>query len=210
MILEPRMVRAIAGEVGQASAGVITDYSEGLVTDEPQITDRLLGAISDRLRERTANGITWRVKTLRPSHGSANEEQRHGADFLGVLDVAVPGLKVKKGFLAQAKRAEPGVPMSKGEWNRMAGQCRTMLEVTPDAFVAVYSRSKGVRLIPAVEIAVATNGDLFDHYSRSIGRFFELFIECFIGDRQLHSAKIELLDEIRSAVPVLELTVAGD
>lgn len=209
MILEPRVVREIGQSVGRAADGVIEDYSRERIVDEPQITDRLLGAIAERLRGGKADRVIWSAKTLRPSHGSANEEKRHGADFLSVIEISLPDLAVKKGFLAQAKRAEPNVPLSGTEWKRMVGQCKTMLEVTPAAFVAIYSRSKGVRFVPAVEIVGSTTEDLFAHYSRGIGSFFELFVECFIGDRRLNAAHITVLDELRSALPTLELTVTS-
>jgi hypothetical protein len=209
MILEPRIVREIGQSVREAADGVIHDYSVERIVDEPHITDRLLGAIGERLRGGRADGVIWSAKTLRPGQGKANEEQRHGADFLGVLEISLPELAVKKGFLIQAKRAEPDVPLPSGEWKRMVGQCKTMLEVTPAAFVAIYSRSAGVRFVPAIEIVGSTTEDLFAHYSRDIGSFFELFVECFIGDRALNSAHIAVLDELRSALPTLELIISS-
>jgi hypothetical protein len=207
--LDPRIVRQIGRGVAVASEGVVEDYRNERVVDEPHFTDRLLGAMSERLRGRV-KGVTWSAKTLRPGKGFANEERRHGADFLSVLEIDLPDLSVKKGFLAQAKRAEPGEPLSGDDWKRMVKQCNTMLEVTPDAFVAVYSRSKGVMLVPAIEVVGSTSRDLFSHYSRSLQTFFELFVECFVGDRRLHSAHIQVLDEIRSALPTLALTIESE
>jgi hypothetical protein len=71
---------------------------------------------------------------------------------MGVLDVKVTDLRVKKGFLAQAKRAEPDTSFSRDEWARLQGQCETMLQRSPDSFVFLYSKEKGIRVVPAIEV----------------------------------------------------------
>ena len=142
------------------------------------------------------HGILWTAMTLQSSSGSGAEERRHGADLLGVLDIALPDFEVKKGFLAQAKRAEPGIPMSNSEWDRMTEQCETMLSRTPDAFVFGYSDERGIRVYPATAVVGSDTRDLFDLYDRSIRSFFESHLECFIGDHRLNSPDIETLDAL--------------
>jgi hypothetical protein len=171
-------------------------YRAGRVAEEPQITDRILGAIEDRLQTTQFPGVQWRAKTLRTGRGSAAEEKRHGADLLGVLDIELPKFQAKKGFLAQAKLAEPGNAFSKSEWARLSAQCKTMLARTPDAFVFAYSQSQGLRIIPATAVVGYTGRNLFDLYNRAVAPFFESFIECFIGDPRLDSPDIATLDEI--------------
>jgi hypothetical protein len=194
MRLEPVVVRAVAKEVAAAAAGVIQDYRAELVAEEPDITGRLLGAIRDRFRSREIRGIVWNGKTLRSKQGVGNEEQRYGADFMGVLDISLPTFSVKKGFLAQAKRAEPGAQFSANRWHDLVEQCNAMLRVTPAAFVCIYSTKRGVRFVPAVDVVHSKTKDLFTHYNRSIQSFFELFLECFVGDGRLDTADIQVLD----------------
>lgn len=196
MLIKPRTVRAIAREISDAADGAFDDHISGDATDEPQVTDRILGAICDRIRGRRAGGLTWKARTLRTSRGRAAEERRHGADLMGVLDINISGYQVKKGFLAQAKRAEPGIPFSNNEWQRLVWQCKTMLSRTPDSFVWVYSKKRGIRVIPAVSVVGLASKKLFDLYDRSVTRFFEDHIECFIGDPRLNSTKIETLDAL--------------
>lgn len=196
MINNPGMVRAVARKIADAADGAMDAYREGRVLQEPQITDRILGAIEERLRARPISGVVWKARTLRTSRGAAAEERRHGADLLGVLDIDVPGYRTKKGFLAQAKKAEPGKRFAAGEWRRLVEQCQVMLARTPAAFVFAYSEERGVRIFPANAVVSSQRTDLFDLYDRSVASFFESHIECFIGDMRLNSPKIETLDAL--------------
>lgn len=201
MLVEPRTVRRIAREIADAADGAFDSYRSGRVLQEPQITDRILGAIEDRLRNRKVHGITWEARTLQTGRGISAEERRHGADLMGVLDIDVQRFKVTKGFLAQAKKAEPGVPFLASEWNRLVAQCNTMLNRTPDAFVTVYSRDRGIRMFPAAAVIASGSRDLFELYDRSLSGFFESHIECFIGDTRLDSTDISTLD-VLAELPV--------
>ena len=191
-------VRKVAREISEAADGAFKAYVEGRVAEEPQITDRILGAIEERINNlaiESARGfVSWKARTLRTGRGYAAEEKRHGADFMGVLDVDLPDYKIKKGFLVQAKRSEPDKPFQKEEWHRLIRQCETMLERTPDSFVFVYSRSRGIRIFSAVSVLGSTSKNIFNLYHHGIQRFFENHIECFIGDRRLNSPDIWTLD----------------
>lgn len=191
-------VREVAWEISAAANGAFKAYDEDRVVEEPQITDRILGAIEERINnpaiESAQRFVSWKARTLRTGRGYAAEEKRHGADFMGVLDVDLPDHEVKKGFLVQAKRSEPYKPFRKQEWDRLIYQCETMLERTPDSFVFVYSRSLGIRIFPAVSVLGSVSKDIFDLYHHSIQIFFENHIECFIGDQRLNSPDIRTLD----------------
>ena len=113
-----------------------------------------------------------------------------------LLNIDIPDYRVKKGFLAQAKRAEPRRNFRKRDWDRLHSQCERMLLRTPDAFVWVYSKSKGIRIFPAISVLTLNSRDIFELYSRSVSSFFENHIECFIGDRRLNSTQIETLDTL--------------
>ena len=233
-----RTVRAIASVIAQAGDAAMDAYREARVTDEPHITDRLMGAIetavgaSDLARDfrvpdigdteaelltevdevdgldasaaaapRAGRRLVWQAMTLRAGSRSAAHEKRYGADVLGVLSITTPGYRISKGFLAQAKRAEPGEPFTKAEWERLQQQCEVMLTTTPDAFAMIFSKARGVRMVSASAIASFSGRDVFDLYNLGLRTFFERHIESFIGDRRLDKPKIEVLDHIRSKVP---------
>jgi hypothetical protein len=126
-----------------------------------------------------------------------------------VLDLELPGFTVKKGFLAKAKCAEPREVFRAREWDRLAAQYKTKMEIAPDSFVIIYSRREGMRVVPAISVLGDRGRDLFDHYHRSVQSFFRVFIECFVGDGRLNSTEISVLDALRGATVerVLELQV---
>lgn len=192
MLIDPRTVRRIAREISIAADGVHEAYQGGLVSEEVKITSQLLGAIRERLRNKSINGVKWSAYELRGSRGVSAEERRHGADLLGVLDIAIEDFEVKKGFLAQAKKAEPGTDLK--DWDRLVEQSEVMLDRTPDAFILVYSQQRGIRVFPANAVVGSGSKDIFDLYDRSLGRFFEEHIQCFIGDHNLNSPSVETLD----------------
>ena len=196
MLKEARVVRRIAREIADAANGAFGSYREGRVVEEPQITDRILGAVEERVRNLRSGNVVWTARTLRTGRGIAAEEKRHGADLLGVLDVDLDGYKSKKGFLAQAKRAEPYSMFGKRDWERLRSQCETMLERTPDSFVFVYSIQKGIRIFPANAIVELGSRQVFDLYDRGVSSFFESHIQCFIGDRRLNSTNIDTLEAL--------------
>jgi hypothetical protein len=216
MLKDPRTVRAIAREIADAADGALDSYRIGDVREEPRITDRILGAIVDRIRSRRTGpmgGVAWKARTLGMGPGSAAEEKRHGADLMGVLDIDLPGYRTKKGFLAQAKKAEPGRPFHNREWQILIAQCNIMLQRTSDSFVFIYSVERGLRIFPANSVVGLTSNDIFDLYDRGVSGFFENHIECFIGDPRLNSTDIKTLDAL-AELPVervfeLSATVPG-
>lgn len=196
MLKQSRTVRRIAREISDAAEGAFESYRDGSVVEEPQVTDRILGAVQERIRNRRIGNVVWKARTLRTGRGGAAEEKRHGADLMGVLDIDLDGYKAKKGFLAQAKRAEPYSTFESKEWKRLLSQCKTMLDRTPDSFVLVYSILNGIRIFPANAVIELGSRQIFDLYGRSVSSFFESHIQCFIGDSRLNSTNIEVLDAL--------------
>lgn len=193
MIREKRTVRALAREIDDAAKGAWADYHAGDAPYEVDVTGRIIGAIRERLHHSKFRGIEWRARTFRTARGRGAEEREYGADLLGVLDIELPKYACKKGFLAQAKRAEPETVFSQDAWNELVEQCRRMLRYTPDAYVIVYSKELGIRIFPANAVIGLTSRDIFDLYDRGVGAFFESYLECFIGDSRLDSPNIEAL-----------------
>jgi hypothetical protein len=155
------------------------------------MTDRMLGAVEESLRNFRVHGVRWTAKTL-TDRGANSQESRFGADFLGVLNIRLPDFSVSKGFLAQAK-------LMRGRWfhdaQQLQKQCEQMLMLSPDSFVFLYSR-KGVRVVPAISV-LGAKGDPTQLYSRSSQRFFEQHLECFIGDRAISSPTPAALEKLQ-------------
>ena len=196
MLIAARAVRGIAKEIANAANGAFKAYLEDRAMEEPQITDRIIGAVEERINNRRIGNVSWKALTLRTGRGNAAQEKRHGADLMGVLDVDLPDYKTKKGFIAQMKKAEPRCQFSKSGWERLCLQCEKMLDRTPDSFVFVYSKQEKIRIFPANSILGLKSRDIFDLYSSGISSFFENHIKCFIGDSRLNSPQIKTLDAL--------------
>lgn len=191
-----RVVRPVARVIAEAANAALADYREGLIEFEPAFTERMNGAISYALRNFSAGGISWSAYSIKPGSGKSAEEKRHGADLMGVLNVHTDDYRVDKGFLAQAKRAEPGQLFDQQDWDRLQEQARKMLDRTPSSYVLIYSRSAGIRVVPALAVVSFRGRDIFDLYSSGVQRFFEEHLKCFIGDERLHSPSIDVLDTL--------------
>lgn len=189
MLNDDRALRRISSEVGKATSSAEASYRNGDAPYEVDITGRLLGALEARLDKREIKGIHWRAKQFKTGRGSGAEEKRTGADFMGFLDLQVDQLTVQKGFLAQAKRVEPNQPIS--DWDRAVEQLEKMLAISPASFLFAYSKAKGIKIFPAIEVVGLKSKDVFDLYDQTFRTFFENYLKCFIGDRQLTVPNIE-------------------
>ena len=196
MLIYRHIVREIAHKMEDAASGALEAYREERAGYETMVTDRMLGAIEQSVKGYRSKGVTWESKTLLPGSGRSAEEKVHGADFLGVLDIDLSDFRVKKGFMAQAKRAEPKQAFGDDDWSRLVEQCTNMLMRTPDAFVFVYSRSLGIRVLPASSVLGSDARVLLDHYNHGLVRFFEDHLTSFIGDRRLNAPTIEAIETL--------------
>jgi hypothetical protein len=210
VIRDYRAVREISNAIAHEADAVMEAYRRSRVTDEPHITDRLMGAIESRIRimsfgpvfsSTTGGGfrsrIAWEAHTLRSGSRAAAHEKKYGADILGVFTANIPNYSISKGFLAQAKRAEPRIDFKSSEWNRLISQCERMLAVTPDAFVLVYSRRQGARFFSAQAVAALRGRNLFELYSMMPRAFFERHLQSFIGDKRFNAPDISVLDGLQ-------------
>jgi hypothetical protein len=181
MIAYYHAVRAAATQIGDAIDHSVDALQQGRVEHEPAMTDRMLGAIEESLVDYNYHGIRWSAKTL-TDRARGSQESVYGADFMGVLNITLPEFTVSKGFLAQAKLVRND---SVGNVNDLKRQCDKMLNLSSDSFVFLYSQY-GVRVLPAISV-IASDVDPLLLYSRSAQRFFEEHLQCFIGDRNIHS-----------------------
>ena len=160
----------------------LTRTRHGRAEQEPAVTDRMIASIEAEFDTPERDRFYWSAKTL-TDRGRGSQESKHGADFLGVLRINIDGFRIAKGFLAQAKLSSRN---SSVDQRALADQCRKMLRLSPASFVFVYS-DDDFRVIPAISV-LAGSGNLQDHYTRGIQRFFEEHIECFIGDSSISTA----------------------
>lgn len=196
MIRFPGIIRESARRVAEAADETAETLRDGRIEQEPAYTDRMLGRIENAMNEFRAKGVRWTAKTLTDRAPNAQEKE-YGADFVGVLDISLPGYAVKKGFLAQAKMIEPEESLRDQDWERMRAQCGTMLSLSPDSFLFVYSIT-GTIVVPAGAILSLTEPhNPHELYSRKLARFYEEHFECFIADRRIHAPTIEALESLR-------------
>lgn len=211
-MLKESKVRKVSREISDAVDNAVKAFRDSRVQEEDKFTDRILGAIEDRITNLHVEGITWQARTLRtrPAKGGYDgEEKRIGADFMGVLTLNTRSINVKKGFLVQAKIVEPNQPF-KG-MKELRDQCEKMISITPDSFVALYSKAFGVRFVPAnAIIGRKGNGDLYDTYSRGVRSFFELHLQCFIGDTKLNDPNVERLEFLNDQPIRVSLEISGE
>ena len=202
MLKYRRIIQASARRIAAAANRTVDDLAEHRVEHEPEFTSEMIGRMKESMNVYRVGGVLWTAKTL-TSHGANAQERRFGADFMGILDLDLPEYKVRKGFLAQAKRIDWWGGMAGSEWDRMVDQCKTMLSITPESFVFVYS-PRDITVIPAISIISAQQrSSLSDFYSRRLVRFYEDHFECFIGDMRLHAADIKILEQLETRNGIL-------
>jgi hypothetical protein len=208
MIRDYRAVRAVASAISDAADETMEAYRKERVVDEPHITDRLMGAIETTVNHLKIGSVLlpfgggmrmplrWEAMTLRAGSRSAAHEKKFGADILGVLKIDIRDYRTSKGFLAQAKRAEPRQEFDRSEWRRLQEQCEKMLAITPDSFVIIYSIARGVRFFSAQAVHSFSGRNIFDLYDLGIRSFFEKHLQSFIGDRRIDQPKVDTLEKL--------------
>jgi len=212
-MLEASGIVRKAGKIVQEAADrTCGDLAEAAI-EEPEFTTALVTRIADALNRVEYKGVRWKAKIL-TSRGPGTEEKSLGADFAGVLSVDLPGYKISKGFLSQAKLVGKGWALSRSELARTRAQCSKMLSCTPDSYLFLYNR-EGVWVVPASSVVAQSVGQPAELYGRKIGSFMELHFESFIGDRRISSPDPSALQALLanaapSRVLSLELGVASN
>ncbi|BBA69298.1 hypothetical protein [Geobacter sulfurreducens] len=190
-----------ATKVATAAKKTAEEYAEKKLPDEPAFTTALATRIKDSLSGFAKGGITWNAKIL-SSHGPNTEESKFGADILGALHLDLPGYNVNKGFLAQAKRQEPGKHLVSKEWARLQEQCNTMLNFTSESYVFIYSLN-GVFVVPSISVVACNNiEDLHTLHPKNLSAFYKEHFMCFVGDRAIDSATPKALDNLIARVKI--------
>ncbi len=203
MIRNRAIVRGVARRIASAVRRTVSALEEGRIEQEPAFTDRMLGAIEETMHGFESNGVIWQAKTF-TDRGRNAQETQIGADFAGILSIDLPGFKVKKGFLAQAKLLKMDYSFPPYEFERLKQQSELMLCYSPESFVFFYS-VRGVFVVPAISIVNSEPRNPFEFYSKSITRFYEEHLESFIGDQRLTAPNIGSIDGLRERLGVQNL-----
>lgn len=169
MLKDFRVVRRSARIAAEAALTARDAYAAGRVKHEPEITDRMLGAIERDLDGRTIKGLKWEATSLTNTTRNS-EESLYGADFMGVLNVDLDRYRVSKGFLAQAKRIGPEALLRKRDSDRLLKQCDLMLSRIVASFVFLYSRDD-FGVVPAAAVLASDGVNPWTLYPRAISSF---------------------------------------
>jgi|GEM_PF-3992577 len=115
-----------------------------------------------------------------------------GPDLAVLLCVDLPEYAVTTGAVAVVRSFASRSATDRYDAAGLANAAEWMLDVTQAAFVLAVPVGGTVRVVPAAAVAgIAAVGEPVPEtfpdalYSRSVGRFFEEFAECFVGDRTL-------------------------
>jgi hypothetical protein len=112
MDYEASLVEA-ARRADAAAWDTMDAYRDDTTSQEPAITGALAGALRKALSG-TIAGLKWSALVMATSSGKSAVESATGADILIHVSFDTLKLKYSKGVLVQAKRYEPGQPMTKG------------------------------------------------------------------------------------------------
>ena len=161
-----------------------------------EITLRMLNRVQAALNGAEMHGVQFAVQVFR-----RRQESHVGADLMGALQIDTPTDSVRKVFLAQAKVCRSDTnswrhPIAICNDPRLKDQARSMLRLTSDSFVFLYTDQK-VFVVPALQVALTPGNRVStdDIYAHEIGRFYEEHFKCFVGDQRLSppdSATIDL------------------
>jgi len=183
-----KAISAAARVAQDAVDDMISQYSEGLTTDEDDLTGILVGALRVRLNGQI-EGLSWQASILRHRAGIAAEEKRVGADMILHISLDTEEKKFSKGVLIQAKRTDPHKRLTPKEQQDLKDQCRKMRRYSNASFVFNYSKNL-MRCGSALGVESSTDIKLSQDLPVSSLDFFKKFFECTIGDPSLTSAHV--------------------
>jgi hypothetical protein len=191
---------------------VMDKYARGKIPHEPGITGELIGRLDAAFDGYRTDELTWEVSQVNSGSGAAAEESRVGADLIIYVKLETPTHKYSKGVMIQAKRVMPGQWMPQDKLDVLVGQCKTMMDFSPAAFVMNYA-PREARFASATKIAGITDRELHRQCDMSaLHFFFDLFV-CTIGDARIvsaDSATLRVHDRARDGAATIMLTARGE
>lgn len=208
-MMTPEDARAFTEKLMGATGRCAAEYASEEIRHEEAFSDQLCGRLKETLEGFSTPNIRWQADVAQPDRGRARlsattltkttEEPLFGADIAMVLDVETEDYSVRKGFLAQAKRLEPGTKMKSDEHRRLLSQCEKMLSVTPSSMILLYHKG-GVTPIPAVAALAYGDRDLFNIFSWGMDTLYFDFAVCWYGDPRLQATDKASLEGLRTLV----------
>ena len=208
-MLEEADAEEFAAQLAGATMRVVHDYDGEDVVGEPAFSDQLCGRLKETLEDFETPTIRWQadVATHLKGYGRLKartltpwkEEPELGADIVMVLDVDTPDFVVRKGFLAQAKRLDPGKLIDTSEHGRLIEQCEKMLYVTPASMVFLYS-AKGVHVVPAAAVIQHKGRNLYDLVTYDAFVLYRDFAICWFGDPRIQATDRLTLASLRETL----------
>ncbi len=201
MIKGYKIINDLGNIIQEAAEIVVEKLKNGDIKQEPDMTSQLLATIQVLMRGYSKNGIELRTSVL-SDRGPNSEESKYGADFIGTLKIRLPFLSVDKGFLAQAKLIKDKTKtISKKDFDDMQEQCKKMLQITSFSYLVIYS-SNGIKVLPAhmvMHVDYESMKNLLtienNFYMKSLKDFYKNHFECFIGDLDFDTTKIDFILE---------------
>lgn len=208
-MLEEEDADEFAARLASATTRVVRDYDDEDVVGEPAFSDQLCGRLKEALEDFETPTIRWQVDVAAHLKGYGHlrartltpwkEEPELGADIVMVLDVDTPDFAVRKGFLAQTKRLDPGKWIEPGEHRRLIEQCERMLYVTPASMVFLYSTG-GVHVVPAAAVLQHKGRNLYDLVTYDTSILYRDFAICWFGDPRIQATDRLTLASLRETL----------
>jgi hypothetical protein len=220
MLKDTRIIKRVGGILDDATESVtrnvLRDYS-AIDGREEELTAQLRGELNRRLLrevEKRLNGKSIRNCTFRVATFTKKQENRVGADLVGIVQLRNGPTTISKAFLAQSKvgfvhSRFRGQPLVRTYSANVLSQVDKMLSLSSDAFVFIYTL-EGIFCVPAFQVKLAGSRTIDTEHQpyHSIGRFYEEFFKCFIGDHHiaggaLKGADLEAIADATSAQALL-------
>lgn len=196
---------------------IIDSYKKGKIEIENSITDRLLQNIEKAVNNMRLEHEDFEISARTFSDkGEGSSEKKYGADFCVVLNCDTKKIKIDKGFLVQAKRADTNKSKHNGlqvivgkknlrklvvrkPKNKIKLQLAKMLNHTPDSFMVVYDYNDIITIPASSYNGLKKAGEL---YAKSLEQFFGEFMMCFIGDHRIFGYSDDIFDNLRNKLSV--------
>ena len=199
-------VLAVAATISR-QADDLCNRINGDVADEDDFTSRLADRIERAVNNAALDGIHWHARARKLQwRGKRSEEPRVGADLALVLRMSGRDFDVRKGYLIQGKLVrnlslDCGVRSPFGQNDRVTGQCKRMLGVTPESYLWFYTPS-GVSVLRAGTVLGVEPSTVHLVERRSLYEFFLTGFRSWSGDPRLGDISKESIEVLARAYEV--------
>ncbi|MDX1922484.1 MAG: hypothetical protein SFW65_05095 [Alphaproteobacteria bacterium] len=178
------IIDAIIERIIKASEISLSDYKKGTIRGEEDFSSQLIANIKNNINHISLNEKAGWENTILNARilEKHKEEKPIGADILMIFNIDMPGKKIEKGLLIQAKRFDQLNKTTKNE--DLAGQCERMLQASSSSFVFIYTTDRID--VHSAQSAFASEATLKMMQTRTFKSFLNDFLHCWIGDIRLN------------------------